>query len=163
MFCPTCQTVVRTSSGPCPTCGGTMREIAAGDAVEVVETTAEVRPEAVIQTTRALPPETETLSVAASHASAALPVQVRLAELSLAAWRRPFVRAAVKTGASALALSLAMRATRHALIRPAVRRVALRSAPAALKSVLEADPPADSERDAAVIETFVYVRRVVRR
>lgn len=159
MFCPTCQTVVRTSSGPCPTCGGIMREVAARDAVEVVETTVEVRPEEVAQATGAPPPETGTLAVAPLPASAALPVPARLAQLSLAAWRRPLVRATVKTGASALALSLAVRATRHALIRPSVRR----SAPSVLRSMLEADSPPDSECGAAVIETFVYVRRVIRR
>lgn len=161
MFCPTCQTVVWAALETCPTCGGTMREVEAGDAVDVVEATAEIgtgEPAAGLDASGVPDP----LAVAATSERMALPVSVRLAELTFAAWRQPAVRAAVKTGASALALSLAMRAARHALLRPSTRRVVLRPVLPTLSDLLPSEADARRERGPVVIETFVYVRRVVR-
>lgn len=142
-----------------------MREVAAGDAVEVVEATAEVGSgEPALMGTEASS-EVNALTVSEPSSRFTLPVPVRLAELSVAAWRQPAVRAAVKTGASALALSLAMRAARRALIRPTARRAVTRAVLPALTDLLQPEVPneRDHERGAVVVETFVYMRRVVRR
>ena len=159
MFCPTCQTVVWTEPETCPTCGGTMRAVAAGDAVEIVEAVAEPRTDEPANDEHA-PSGVTALTVAQP---ATLPLPVRLAELSVAAWRQPAVRAAIKTGASALALSLAMRAARRALTRSPSRRLAARPTLPALSDLLPRETPDGRERGTIVIETFVYIRRVVRR
>ncbi|HLJ81214.1 MAG TPA: hypothetical protein VKT52_07010 [Ktedonobacterales bacterium] len=161
MFCPTCQTVVWAALDTCPTCGGTMREVAAGDAVEVVEATAEVGSGEPAVMGAEAPVEVNALTLSVPAARFALPVPVRLAELSVAAWRQPAVRAAVKTGASALALSLAMSAARRALIRPQARRAVVRSVLPTLTDLLQPEAPNDHYGSALVVETFVYMRQVV--
>ncbi|HLZ23592.1 MAG TPA: hypothetical protein VKQ30_15880 [Ktedonobacterales bacterium] len=162
MFCPTCQTVVWSAPDICPTCGGMMREVAAGDSVEVVEGSAEL---GVGEPAKddATSSEMSALAVAGSSGRVTLPAPVRLAEVSVAAWRQPAVRAAIKTGASALALTLAMRAARHMLARPPARRAAIRTVLPTLSDLLQSEAPDGRERGTMVIETFVYVRRVIRR
>jgi hypothetical protein len=139
-----------------------MREVAAGDAVDVVEATAEVgagEPVADSET----PVQAGALAVAEPSGPFALPVPMRLAELTLVAWRQPAVRAAVKTGASALALSLALRAARHILTHPGARRAVTRSALPSLSGLLQPESSDGREHGAMVIETYVYMRRVIRR
>ncbi|HEX8033265.1 MAG TPA: hypothetical protein VF510_05435, partial [Ktedonobacterales bacterium] len=90
----------------------------------------------------------------------------RIPELSLLAWQQPAVRSAVKTGAGAIMLSLAMRAARQWLLEPRNRRAVTDSLGSALGELLR---PAEGEQrprqghGVEVSETFIYVRRTFRR
>lgn len=164
MYCPTCQMAVRDSYDYCPTCGGTMRDVAETDDIEVVEVTAEVMPET--PTTSTSQPATNDdiiRTLAVRRPSGELtPTLSRAREVALAAWRQPAVRAAVRTGASAVALSLAMRIARQALASPRARRTVTRTALPALSDFFrpEAERPTGEYE---VVETIFYMRRIVRR
>lgn len=166
MFCPTCQTVVRDGPGVCPACGGTLRGLAATDEIdeiEVVEVIAElmpdsapdpldgdVSPDSVASTALAVRPASRELSPALSRAG----------QFAVAAWRQPAVRAAVKTGASAVALSLAMRIARQALASPSARRTVVRDALPSLSDLFHSGNETPGGRY-VVVETYIYMRRVV--
>jgi hypothetical protein len=165
MFCPSCQLVVRGEvAAPCPVCGGTLRDINVSDAVELVEATASLGgigdpgADGTVDATRAV----------VRSSPRPLPVALsRLSALPAVAWRQPVVRAAVRTGASALALSLAARAARAVV---SGRRASAQLPQATLPSVFDLlQSPSAPRRMSGpaprveVIETFVYVRRVIRR
>lgn len=167
MFCPACQTVMRVDGTLCPTCGDAMHPILSTDIVEVVESSAAFT-------------ESETPS---AHGDAALTIRVtrdadlvvqgkkqdsllsRIPELSVIAWQQPAVRSAVKTGAGAIMLSLAMRVARQWLLEPSRRRAVTDSLVPTLGELLR--PAVREQRrwprgGAEVTETFIYVRRIVR-
>ncbi len=82
------------------------------------------------------------------------------------AWQQPAVRSAVKTGAGAILLSLAMRAARQWLLEPRHRRTVTNALEPALGELLrpaEGERRRWSQRGVEVTETFIYVRRTVRR
>lgn len=172
MLCPTCQTAVPGGSGFCPTCGATIRDMTGRDdtdnldEIEVVEVTAEIMPESPAPVADSGEPamndDITTALTIRGPAGEPIPALNRARELALAAWRQPAVRAVVRTGASAVALSLAMRAARQALASPRPRRTATRSA---LPAMAELFQPEARERDGeyVVVETIFYMRRVVRR
>ena len=162
MFCPTCQTAVWATSDVCPTCGGTMRAVAAGDTVEVVEATMEMCAEEADKAGDVVPLDMGTLTVTSRPVPTISPMRARLAELSVAAWRQPAVRAAIKTGASAVALSLVMRTARRMLIRPAAHRAVSRAMLPSLADLFASDTPDGHQHGATMVETFIYVRRMER-
>lgn len=168
MFCPTCQTVMRVDGALCPTCGDATHPIQATDVVEVVESSAaytegaapDMNGDVAITITKAR----DTALVPSEKKPIAL--LARLPELSMLAWQQPAVRSAVKTGAGAILLSLAMRAARQWLLEPRHRRAVTDSLGPALGELLR---PAEGEqrrqrgRGVEVTETFIYVRRTFRR
>lgn len=171
MYCPTCQTVMRVDEALCPTCGDAIHPIRATDVVEVVESSAtsaafaervdfDTSGDTVITITGAMD--------AALVASGKKPMSLlaRLPELSLLAWRQPAIRSAVKTGAGAIMLSLTMRAARQWLLEPRRRRTATDSLRPALGELLR--PTVREQRrwqgrGVEVTETFIYIRRTLRR
>ena len=164
MECPACLTDLREALSRCPVCGADLTHADAA-APSIVE--GEVREAA---------PDGERLeSAAAVHtltvvrpAEQQVTLLQRAAQLPARAWQRPVVRAAVKTGASAVALSLAARAARQWL-RPSTprRSVPASALPTLMDALRERDLArrADDTRDQGVVvsETFVYIRRVIRR
>lgn len=164
MYCPTCQMAVRDSHDYCPTCGGTMRDVAATDDIEVVEVTAEVMPETPMTSTGEPATNGDIIrTLAVRRASGELtPAFSRAREVALAAWRQPAVRAAVRTGASAVALSLAVRLARQAIASPRARGTVTRTALPALSEFFRPETEGPSG-DYEVVETIFYMRRVVRR
>lgn len=172
MLCPTCQTVVPDGSGFCPACGAALRDMTSMDEIqgeiEVVEVTAEIMPETpAAEAGAGAAPMGDGITTALTlrgPAGEAAPAVVRARELALAAWRQPAVRAAVKTGASAVALSLAMRAARQALASPRPRRTVTRSVLPTLTDLFQPEAQGSAnEGEYEVVETIFYMRRVVRR
>ena len=117
--------------------------------------------------------EGEGVATSAMPASTALTVvpQQRprsvLAALSHAgalAWRQPVVRSAVRTGASAVALSVALRVAGRLVTSRNARRVATSAALPALTELLEPGerPIRRRGRGVEISETFIYVRRITR-
>jgi hypothetical protein len=174
MFCPSCQLVVQGDAGspvevaaPCPVCGGTLRDISAADAVEMVEATA------------SLGGAGEPAADGAADASRAvvrvperpLPLSLsRLSALPALAWRQPVVRAAVRTGASALALSLAVRAARAIVVGRRARATMTDTVLPTVAELLQSPRSTPTARPTSglaprveIVETFIYVRRIVRR
>jgi hypothetical protein len=148
---------------PCPVCGGTLRDVSASDAVELVEATASLgggEPAANehVDATRAV------VRVPQRPLPASLG---RLSALPALAWQQPAVRAAVRTGASALALSLAIRAAR-AMVSGRRTSAAMTQGPLpALADLFQSQPATRRTSGPAarveIVETFIYVRRIVRR
>lgn len=177
MYCPTCQLALVETVETCPTCGDPLRPLAASDVVISVEGIAQgqtlaASPDEALQS-EDIPPEGESLLpvVIRRGETRVLP---RLPELTALVWREPRVRAAVKTGASAIALSLAMRAAGKMLADRRARPVALRAATSLLGERLRPQPrrlsgsPSDTASGEIfeVMETYIsvrHVRRVVRR
>lgn len=168
MFCPTCQTVMRVNGARCPTCGDAIHRIQSTDVVEVVESSAAYAegeaPGANGDAAFAITGAMETTLVPSGKKQISL--LTRIPELSLLAWQQPAVRSAVKTGAGAIMLSLAMRAARQWLLEPRNRRAVTDSLGSALGELLR---PAEGEQrprqghGVEVSETFIYVRRTFRR
>lgn len=175
MYCPTCQLALVETVEACPTCGDSLRPLAASDVVRSVEGMAH---------SEILPPssdETPFDGEATSDGVSLLPVVsrrgetrmlTRLPELTALVWREPRVRAAVKTGAGAIALSLAMRAAGRMLTDRRSRPVALRAATSLLGERLRpqrrraSGPSSTSGEIFEIMETYIsvrHVRRVVRR
>jgi hypothetical protein len=176
MYCPTCQLALVETVESCPTCGDAVRPLAPDDPVLSVESVAHgeslVGAAQVSSLGEAAEPDGESLLPVVSRRGD-LRVIPRLPQLTALAWREPRVRAAVKTGAGAIALSLAMRAASRMLTDRRSRAVATRAATSLIGERLR--PP--SQRDPGVrpegggeifeiVETYIsvrHVRRVVRR
>lgn len=99
----------------------------------------------------------------------AYPILATLAQLPALAWRQPVVRSAVKTGASAVALTVAMRVAGKVFASRGAREVARESLLPALADLIspaESDPrPLRRSRRARgeqISEIFIYMRRTVR-
>lgn len=169
MECPTCLTDLREAPGRCPVCGADLARMDATVSLPIAEGVVE-------GVVREAAPDGERLeSTAAVHtltvvrpAERQVSLLQRAAQLPALAWQRPAVRAAVKTGASAVVLSLAARAARQWL-RPSIprRSVPASALPALVDALRERDPAnhASDPYDQGVVvsETFVYIRRVIRR
>ena len=81
------------------------------------------------------------------------------------AWRQPVVRAAVRTGASAVALSVALRMAGRLVTSRNLRRAATASAAPDLVDLLRPGKQRTLRRGRSVevSETFIYMRRITRR
>lgn len=165
MICQTCQTAVEDATALCPQCGERLARPAADamasatmdevmDGVTVVDGVVESASYAL--TRREEPPRS---------LLAALP------RVTALAWRQPVVRAAVRTGASAVALSVATRlASRWLLGRrsPGARSLAELPLSALTDSLTDSltrgSEPRGLRRSrrgrVIVSETFIYTRRV---
>ena len=173
MYCPTCQLALVETVETCPTCGDPLRPLASSDLVLSVEGVAQG------ETVAASPDDTLRAGDTQPGDDSLLPVVIqrgetrmlpRLPELTTLVWREPRVRAAVKTGASAIALSLAMRAAGKMLANRRTRPVALRAATSLLGERLRPLPRRVSASDSSagggeifeIMETYISVRRVRR-
>jgi hypothetical protein len=180
MYCPTCQTAVaagdeRADEQRCAICGAEMQAETAEDAVETIGN-------AVVRVEGA--PEHHWICGYLPEYAQKPPMAVilrrrkqevvtkfeRVAALPALAWRQPAVRAAVKTGAGAVALSLAAHAARRCLEGSHWGHASGEGLLPALVDALgsqERRPRMRSERGpdegALVVETFIYARRVIRR
>jgi hypothetical protein len=172
MVCPACLSDLREAPGRCPICGADLARADAAPPPASVDRVDRIVEGEVCEAT----PDGERLeSAAAVHTLTVVrPVEQqvsliqRAAQLPALAWQRPAVRAAVKTGASAVALSLAARAVRQWLRPGAARRTVPTSALSTLMDALrERDLTRDNgsphDQGVVVSETFVYIRRVIRR
>jgi hypothetical protein len=101
------------------------------------------------------------------------PALTALSRLPALAWRQPIVRSAVKTGASALALTVALRLVGHMIGRMVVSRGGRQMARASVLPMLaeilqQGEQRPDGRtvtrrgRSGEVVETFIYLRRTVR-
>lgn len=184
MTCPICEAHTQPGAEHCPRCGAAVAPrdfnapLAAGVVLE-----GKVRPVPPSEAWALTPADRVTPDAHHEPARASMttlvraqpspPMVSRRPSLPVLLWRQPAVRAVARAGAGALALSLGVRLLRSALARPrATGRVVSGALPFArtlLDPMLErgAMPRtpfgATNERGADVIETFLYVRQVVRR
>ena len=175
MYCPTCQVVLAEVAEACPTCGESLRPVALSDAVRSVEGSAQI--ETIFATPGAAPMPGDARATGAELLPALRErpetrAIARLPRLTLVAWRQPRVRAAMKTGASALALTLAMRAAGRMLTDRRTRAGATRAVGSLLGEALRQAHPtragdyAPHGEIVEIVETYIsvrHVRRVARR
>lgn len=108
-------------------------------------------------------PESTALAVVPQHRPRSVLAMVSRA--SALAWRQPAVRVVVQTGASAVALSVALRVAGRLVTSRSARQLATQ---AALPHLTELLAPGEQRvprrgRGIEVSETFIYVRRITRR
>jgi hypothetical protein len=169
MLCPTCQTVLLDSPERCPACGERLRPTEAGErgadgeASRSQEGADAARGEATTVVR-------ETALVPVAPAERPLSPLARISAVPAAVWSRPAVRAAVKTGASVVALSLALRLARQALAArgtpgrlaaPALPRLLAETLPQPRRSGRRGEPVSNGT-GAYSEEVFIFARRVVR-
>lgn len=172
MYCPTCQLALIEMVEVCPTCGEPMRAIEPTDAVRSVEGVAHGE---------SLPGDDVEMSASGARSEPSLlpaisrsgdtRVMTRLPRLTALVWSQPKVRAAVRTGAGAVALSLAMRAASRVLSDRRSRSVASRATASLLGERPRSRPQGDTLAPLGgeifeVMETYISVRsvrRIVRR
>ena len=175
MRCAHCHHELTVGERACPACG---REAGAVDAlvelrvvegwIEANELDRLTRPAA-----HEAAPDEKYNRALVPVTSAAHPALTALARLPSRAWRQPIVRSAVKTGASALALTVALRLVRRIAGRMVAsrggRQVTRASVLPMLTDILrQGENGRDGRaitrrgRSGEVIETFIYLRRTVR-
>lgn len=178
MYCSACLTEYPLSYAWCPRCGASLAATpppARDSADNVIEGTiveygasGDGLPadgaDTVGDEDRPIMAQTATPSTSLIVARPALP------SLPARLWRQPAVRAVARASAGALALTLGMRVLRGALMRPHVTSQLAGSALPALRQMFDARSPArrpvlpaTGDDNADVVETFIYIRRVVRR
>lgn len=163
--CPACGASATREASYCVACGQPIRRLAA---VRVVEADgAALESQAHDTTSEAL-----ALTSEATPDIQALTLGERLTTLASVAWRQPAVRSAVKTGASAVALSLVWRVAGAALRGGRARRMLLAQAESEslgpmVNELLRGATPGKRlrrrGRRGEIIEEMVYVRRIFRR
>jgi hypothetical protein len=170
MKCAFCQHELRAGEPMCPACGRPTRDAEAPAEVRIVE--GSIEPSGEVQLaympSRAVPASGENRALVPTA-----PVQsalAALAHLPRLAWQQPVVRSAVTTGASAVALTVALRLAGRLVASQGGRRAASRVASdtllPALAEMLQrgAREPITVRRGRAgeVTETFIYMRRTYR-
>lgn len=155
MICPTCQAVVDAADALCPACARPQPHAATRDPL-VIEAAGAQSPAAATgasTTPRALVPVRAVQN----------PLRTVLPQLPALVWRQPAVRAIARTGASAVALSVALRLVGHwarARRLAAEGTVTHRLAEDLLG--LPPQPAHHARRGIISEETLVYLRRTVR-
>lgn len=176
MYCPTCQLALVETVELCPTCGDPLRPLAASDVVLSVEGIARSEtvlvPSDDVSRVEDTQPESDSLLPVVSRQGETR-VLPHLPQLTALAWREPRVRAAVTTGAGAIAFSLVMRAAGRMLSDRRSRAIATRAATSLLSERLRPQPQRISRPSTTtggeileIMETYAsvrHVRRVVRR
>ncbi len=165
MICSTCHTTVEVVEAPCPACGcppgavveGSLAE-SSGQAAIPLELPADIP-------TGAASKQIGTLAPAPVRARPTQVVLAALPRFPALLWRQPVVRAAVRTGASAIALSLAVRMAERVLADRGARSAIPDDHLPPLARWLEPSSPARGPRrrrrgSAEVTETLIYIRRV---
>ena len=181
MYCPTCQMILAASDALtaetwCPVCGAAMRAQTTADAVGTTGN-AVMRMEGVPEqhwicgyVPADYDPKPPMAVILRRQKEDAVAMFKRAAALPALAWRQPAVRAAVKAGAGAVALSLAARAARTWLAQPRRgRATGQRLLPSLADALGSPNSRAGVRRErgpdeaTVVIETFIYARHVIRR
>ena len=172
MECPNCHTMVTGRARACPRCGAALRDAIGADegGAGIVEGTAERGP---VSAELPLPVDDEqnggrAHASIAGASSADTRLVVRATALPAVLWRQPAVRVAAQAGAGAIALTVGARLLRAWLARPrAVRGMATSALPFAADLLQSPSTMAGEhvrpERSGDVVETFIFLRRVVRR
>lgn len=184
MECPVCAAHASPAEGSrgvdgCPSCGIALRDTSSARATEVVEGTAERGPiSAELPIIEEAGEETERIG-AVSPTCEGIPRQRNLVatrpSLPAVLWSRPAVRTVAGASAGAVALTLGMRLARAWLARPRANRQLVSSAlplvadmldqgiqsPGSPRSLRPLGP--SGERGTEVVETFIYMQRVIRR
>ncbi len=163
MTCAYCHHELTAGERTCPACG---REAHPGDVLaelRVVEGWIEPSEPGQIAylMARAAAPDDKDgralVPVAPSH-----PALTALARLPALAWRQPIVRSAVKTGASALALTVALRLAGRLVMSRGGRQVARESLLPTLSDLLQqseqGQPLTRRSGHSEISETFIYIR-----
>jgi len=171
MKCAHCHHELAAGERTCPACG---REVGSQDAhaaSRVVEGSIESseldRLDRITACEAALDNK---VSRALAPVAPAHPALTALARLPVLAWRQPIVRSAVKTGASALALTVALRLAGRMVASRGGRQVARESLLPAVADLLQqgengqpiTQPITRRSGHGEISETFVYIRRTVR-
>lgn len=176
MICPTCRAVTDEAVAVCPVCDQPYSRAKLARVIEGAFTLEDTPPDEW-QAQREQEATTTAL-VAASRVStlpsvvlpspgAALAPMLRaLPRLPALAWRQPVVRAAVRTGASAVAVSLATRMATHWLTRRVGRQALSQNALEMLPLLGDglgehALHPRRGRGQRVTVETFVYLRRTI--
>jgi hypothetical protein len=161
MICPTCKAVVDVLEGTCPTCqrDPAYRSIVEGSLVDAPPTRTPA-PVALDD----LEQQGSSLFSMVTSASSSHSLVTVLPKVPALLWRQPVVRAAVRTGASAIALSLTVRMARRVLAQRSVTASAVDSGLLALAKQLAPDARPKSarhrgHRHVEITETLIYIQR----
>jgi hypothetical protein len=169
MECAFCQHEVEeldADEHACPACGQILRVEDAPGKPRVVE--GSIEPGETLEELAYMPArDAAPRSRAIVPAVSAHPALVTLARLPARAWRQPAVRSAVKTGASAVALTLAFRLAGRLVVSRGGRQVARDGLLPLVAEMLQPREPERPERrrgrgSGEVSETLVYMRRTIR-
>jgi hypothetical protein len=175
MLCPVCADDERDDlQERCPRCGAPLRMERPAWKAAVIEGTVRQRPVGVPlprshATVAAAPAVDESVRQIDARGASRASLIVRRSALPMALWQRPPVRTLAAASAGAVALTLGLRLLRGWLAR---RQGARALAAAALPTVAElfrqeeiaAQPEGKrSAHGAALVETIIFVRQVIRR
>lgn len=167
MICPTCKAVVEVLEGTCPSC------LSEPTPITIIESTPMDAASSPYHASASLPP---TLRLPTEYAlqrrqPLAHPVLASLPRLPALLWRQPIVRASVRTGASAVALSLALRMAGRLLtnrttssptnstILPALADL-FASPESTARRPTRRRPRHHAAHEGEAVETLIYIRRV---
>jgi hypothetical protein len=167
MKCAHCHFELAAGERTCPACGrgvGSQDAHAASRVVEGSIESSELDRLARMTACESAPDDNDIralVPVAPAH-----PALTALARLPVLAWRQPILRSALKTGASALALTVALRLAGRMVASRGGRQVARESLLPAVADLLQQgeneQPITRRGRSGEVTETFIYIRRTVR-
>lgn len=174
MTCPVCEADNLLIAETCPQCGARVHSAPRADSTRVVEGTAQRGP-----VSEELPPlaegAAETIGDAgpasdeAGQVNSDTSLVVARPSLPAVLWQQPAVRAVAQAGVGAVALTLGMRLLRSWLARPQASRQLVTTALPMVADLLEqgkhVTSPASpqTERGTEIVETFIYMQRVIRR
>lgn len=169
MFCAFCHRLLREAEIHCPACGHPVMWPARSAQSQVVEGTLErgAISEATQPDDATDPRLASSLPLLDPRTPLVHPVLGTVGRLPALAWRRPEVRAAVRTGATAVLLSMTMRMVGRWLARRSAPPVPTSDLTRAMTDLLGGEqplPPAETRRRRRdVSETFIFIRRATHR
>ncbi len=173
MTCPVCEADNLLIAETCPQCGARVHSAPRADSTRVVEGTAQRGPvseelplaEGAAETIGDAGPASDEAGQVNSDTS----LVVARPSLPAVLWQQPAVRAVAQAGVGAVALTLGMRLLRSWLARPQASRQLVTTALPMVADLLEqgkhVTSPASpqTERGTEIVETFIYMQRVIRR
>lgn len=164
LYCAMCGAGAAPDASYCVACGQPLQTRLGRrnlTSVRIVEAEAQTEAES---------PQSETQAETALTTQDGERMSALAARLATLAWRQPVVRAAVQTGASALALSVVWRVAGAALAGGKARRALLPAAnslaPMVGDLLREAAPSKRLRRrgrNGEIVEEVIYIRRIMRR
>lgn len=170
MVCPVCEAEDLSVRESCPRCGAPLQP---ARSVGVVEGTAQRGPVSAelppLPDAEEMPAYSAGLDSAARRDTGGTSLVLARPSLPAVLWQQPAVRAVARAGAGAVALTLGMRLLRAWLVRT---RTAQSLASTALPTVTELlrrnerpiqGPGERVERGTEMVETFIFMRRVIHR
>jgi hypothetical protein len=166
MVCPVCEADAVPVKDVCPHCGAALPMALNGEVRGIVEGTAQRGP---ISAELPLLAEGEGEGAAGPARAHATSLTVTRPALPAVLWQQPAVRAVAQAGAGAVALTLGLRLLRAWLARPRAAHQVVSSALPLMAELIEqggraGEPPTRrGERGTEMVETVIYVQRVMRR